>query len=91
LYLWLNAAGDSLAWERIDILAHHNACCPAEPIEYTEDLRRQRTTAYTEVVAVDDTHLLYMYDRIPNGWRGIPEDMDDTNSVWLVRATVIPR
>ena len=29
-----------------------------------------------------------MYDRAPNGWHRIPEEMDDTNSVWLVRATV---
>ena len=49
---------------------------------------RKRTTAYTEVVAVDENHLLYMYDRTVNGWQRIPEDMDDTNSVWVIRVTV---
>ena len=88
LYLWLNAKGDGQDWQQVDILAHHNKCNPQEEITYSEDLSLQRTTSYTEVVAVDDTHLLYMYDRAPNGWRRIPEDMDDTNSVWLVRATV---
>ena len=88
LYLWLNADGSGQDWQRVDILAHHNACHPQEPITYSEDLSRQKTTAYTEIVAVDESRLLYMYDRAPNGWRRIPEDMDDTNSVWLVRVTV---
>ena len=88
LYLWLNADGDGQEWRQIDILAHHNSCQPQEQILYSEDLSRQQTTAYTEVVAVDERTLLYIYDRVPNGWRRIPEDMDDTNSVWLVRATV---
>jgi hypothetical protein len=88
LYLWLNANGDGQDWRQIDILAHHNSCQPQEQILYSEDLSRQQTTAYTEVVAVDERTLLYIYDRVPNGWRRIPEDMDDTNSVWLVRATV---
>ena len=88
LYLWLNADGSGQSWQQIDILAHHNSCHPQEQIIYSEDLSRQQSTSYTEVVAVDDNTLLYTYDRVPNGWRRIPEDMDDTNSVWLVRATV---
>ena len=88
LYLWLNEDGSGTAWQRVDMLAHHNVCCPTEPIPYSDDLKEQRTSAYTEVVAVDDHTLLYMYDRIPNGWRPIPEEMNDTNSVWLVRVTV---
>ena len=88
LYLWLNKDGGGEEWQQIDILAHHNACRPQEPITYSDDLSRQQTTAYTEVVAVDENTLLYIYDRAPNGWRRIPEEMDDTNSVWLVRATV---
>ena len=88
LYLWLNADGSGQDWQQIDILAHHNSCHPQEPIIYSEDLSRQQSTSYTEVAAVDENNLLYMYDRAPNGWRRIPEEMDDTNSVWLVRATV---
>ncbi len=91
LYLWLNEDGGGTEWQQIDMLAHHNACCPAEPIPYSDELKLQRTSAYTEVVAVNDHTLLYMYDRIPNGWRPIPEAMNDTNSVWLVRVTVEKR
>ena len=80
LYLWLNLDGSGREWQGMDVLAHHNECCPDERITHT--------TAYTEVVAVDDSHLLYMYDRIPNNWHRIPEDVDDTNSVWVVRVTV---
>ena len=89
LYLWLNADGTAQGWQRIDMQTHHNACHPGEAIAaYTDHNHLQQTSAYTEVVAVDDSHFLYLYDRLPNGWHPIPEEMDDANSVWLVRATV---
>jgi hypothetical protein len=70
------------------MLAHHNEWCPAEPIPYADDLKLQRTSAYTEVVTTDAHTLLYIYDRVPNGWQPIPEEMDVTNSVWLVQVTM---
>ena len=89
LYLWLNADGSGLTWQAIDMQAHHNACHPNEAIaRYTDHNHQQQTSAYTEVVAVDETHFLYLYDRLANGWHPIPEAMDDTNSVWLVRVSV---
>ena len=89
LCLWFNSDGSGRDWQHIDMQAHHNACRPNEAIApYTEHNHHQQTSAYTEIVAVDDHHLLYIYDRVPNGWHPIPEDMDDTNSVWLVRVTV---
>ncbi len=91
LYLWLNEDGSGQGWQRVDMLAHHNECVPGEAIPYSDDLKQQRTSAYTEVVAFDDQTLLYLYDRVPNSWRPIPEEMDDTNSVWLVRVTIEQR
>jgi hypothetical protein len=89
LNLWLNIDGTGQDWQRVDMQAHHNQCHPKESIApYTAHNHNQQTSAYTEVVVVNDHHLLYIYDRIPNGWHPIPEDMDDTNSVWLVRVTV---
>jgi hypothetical protein len=87
-YLWLDTTGEGRHWQRVDLLAHHNACVPDEPIRQRADLRLYRTSSYTEVVALDDRHLLVIYDRLPNGWRSIPESMSATNSVWLVRATI---
>lgn len=83
IFLWLNPAGDALAWQGVDLLAHHNACVPGEPIQDANF-----TTAYTEVVAWDDDQFLILYDRIPWGWAPIPVDADASNSVWIVRATV---
>jgi len=82
LYLWLDQAGDALRWQAVDILAHHNACRPGEPIT------PNTTTAYTEIVALNERTLLYMYDRVPNSWAAIPDEMDDANSVWVLRAQV---
>ena len=89
LHLWFNTDGTGQSWQGIDMLAHHNACHPNETIAPSpEHNHQQQTSAYTEVIAVDDNHFLYLYDRLANGWHAIPEEMDDTNSVWLVRVTV---
>ena len=80
LYLWVNADGTGKDWVRVDVLAIHNSCHPSEPID-----KPGRTTSYTEVVPLDDTHLLYVYDRVPHGWNAIPKDSADTNSVWVMR------
>jgi hypothetical protein len=83
LYAWFDPDGDGKDWQRLPIHEHHNARRPQEPID-----KPGHTSAYTEVVALDDTHLLYIYDRIPHGWGSIPKDSPDTNSVWVVRLTV---
>jgi hypothetical protein len=83
LYLWFNRDGDGKGWQRVDLLAHHNACRPAEPVPDPG-----KTSAYTEVVALDDTHLLCIYDRIPSGWAVIPKESTETNSAWVVRVSV---
>ena len=82
LYLWLNSDGTGNDWQQVDIRKHHNACVD-EKI-----LRSDRSSSYTEVVALDDAHLLYIYDRIPRGWAAIPKGSGETNSVWVVRVTL---
>lgn len=79
IYLWVNRDGTGKDWQRIDLRAHHNASLPKEPI-----MKDDRSSSYTEVVAVSDTELLVIYDRIPHGWGAIPKDSAETNSVWVV-------
>lgn len=86
LFLWVNADGSGRDWQRVDILVHHNATHPEEPIRQPD-----HTTSYTEVVALDGSHLIYMYDRVPHGWNAIPAASADTNSVWVVRVSLEPR
>jgi hypothetical protein len=83
LYAWFNLDGTGKDWQRVDIQASHNVCHPREKIVHQEN-----TSSYTEIVALDDRHLLYIYDRIPKGWHAIPKDSTDTNSVWVVRITM---
>jgi len=89
LFLWINSDGSGLTWKRLDLLAHHNACVPKEPIKTVKTLETgEMTTGYTEVAVLDDTHLLVIYDRVPHGWSAIPADSTKTNSVWVVRVTM---
>jgi hypothetical protein len=83
LFLWVNVDGSGKDWQRVDILAHHNATHPEEPIS-----QPGHTTSYTEITALDDTRLIYMYDRIPHSWSAIPRSSADTNSIWVVRVSL---
>ncbi len=83
LFVWFNAEGDGKAWQRIDLLAHHNANVAAETIA-----KPGNTSSYTEVVALDESHLLVIYDRIPHSWSAIPKGSKETNSVWVVRLKI---
>jgi hypothetical protein len=42
-----------------------------------------------EVVTLDEKHLLCIYDLVPHGWPAIPKDSADTNSVRVVRVTLV--
>jgi hypothetical protein len=85
LFAWFNPEGTGRDWQSLDIRAHHNAYVPKEPI-----LRNDQTSSYTEVVAVGDNELVYIYDRIPFGWGKIPRESTETNSVWVIRLTCSP-
>jgi hypothetical protein len=37
---------------------------------------------------VDERHFLVVYDRLAMGWKAIPPDSKETNSVWIVRGRV---
>ncbi len=79
LYLWLDTDGTARAWQKVELHTHHNACHPKQQVN---------TTGYTEVVALDERNLLYIYDRIPHHWKAVPESSPESNSVWVVRITV---
>ncbi len=83
LFLWLNPDGKAAVWHKIDVLANHNAHRPEEPIKGPGN-----TSSYTEVIALDASHLLYIYDRIPSGWSAIPAASPETNSAWVVRVAI---
>jgi hypothetical protein len=83
LYLWFNADGTGKDWERVDFQPNHNVSCPADRIEAAGN-----TSSYTEVVALDEKHLLCIYDRTAYGWNIIPPDSPETNSVWVIRIMI---
>jgi hypothetical protein len=83
LFAWINRDGTGKDWQQLDVRAVHNTAQPKEPI-----VKDNHTSSYTEVVSLDETHVLYIYDRIPNGWAALPKDAAETNSVWVMRLTV---
>lgn len=98
--VWFNGDGTGQEWQSVDIVAHHNACLPKDAINpdsrkatvKTEDMLKQGlhgfTSSYTELVRLDDKHLLLIYDRLGMGWHAIPDESEETNSVWAVRLRV---
>lgn len=85
IFLWLNPDKRGEKWEKIDLRANHNATRP--DVAFAAELW-SGTTAYTEVVALDENTLMVIYDRAPHGWEALPADSKETNSVWVVRAHV---
>jgi len=54
--------------------------------ELMADLRTAgNTSSYTELIPLDESHPLCIYDRVPFGWSAIPPESPETNSVWVIR------
>jgi hypothetical protein len=66
LKLWTNGDGTGTEWQEVDIHKYRYSF-----------IKNGDSTGYTEIVASDDTHLLYVYDygRAPG-------------SIWVVRVTI---
>ena len=101
IYVWFNADGTGRDWQAVDIVSAHNAACSStdhiEPDSHNawipvDEMRRMGVTGYsscyTELVALDERTLLLTYDRIGFGWHPIPDDADETKSVWVMRLRI---
>jgi hypothetical protein len=101
IYVWFNVDGSGRDWQPVDIVSAHNAASPpADRIEpdshnawsAVDEMRRTGITGfsscYTELAALDQNTLLLTYDRVGFGWRPIPDDADETKSVWVMRIRI---
>jgi hypothetical protein len=100
--LWFDASGTGKDWLIIDLVEHHNIFHPQEPLKRFQPngdpmYYSGTSTGYTEVVAVDDSHILCVYDRTPlssSQKSATPAknmenpDLGETYSVWAVRGTL---
>ncbi len=92
-----NVDGRGDDWQAVDMAAHHNACRPQDRINPEsrqawmagDEMMRAGlggfTSSYTELMRLDDQHLLLIYDRLGLGWNQIPDASAETNSVWVTR------
>lgn len=94
LYLWVNVAGDGKDWQAVDLLAHHNACLPAEPVLRNDRQHgadgRGRSSSYIGIAPTGPASFLLTYDRTPLTFPDPPrsDDPRETYGVYLVHATV---
>ncbi|MDA1139624.1 MAG: sialidase family protein [Planctomycetota bacterium] len=101
IYAWFNTDGQGRDWQTVDIVPAHNAARPAadqiDPnsrghrFPVGELMKREVTgfsSCYTELVALDERTLLLIYDRVGLGWHQIPDDSNETKSVWVMRLTL---
>ena len=88
LFLWFNADGTGKDWQQIDVRQYHNAYHSGDAITEAQKRHDKNTTGYAELVAVNDNQLLYIYDRIPNGWDPIPQGSPESFSVWVIQITL---
>lgn len=98
--VWFDKAGTGTDWQAVDILAQHNAARPQDVInpdsrkawggvdKMMKDGLSGFTSSYTELMRLDDRHLLLIYDRLGMGWSAIPDASPETNSVWVMRLKV---
>jgi len=98
--VWINRDGSAREWREIDLVKHHNANRPADAVTFDQSTgsaaggfaftKIDGTSSYTETIALDDKHLLTIYDSIPPGWNRspVPKDAKVPNSVWVVRLTI---
>lgn len=100
IFVWLNVDGKGTDWQPVDIVARHNASRPNDTINpdsskawtSRDNLIRQKlggfSSCYTELIRLDDQHLLLIYDRLGLGWHAIPDNSTETNSVWVMRLKI---
>ena len=66
-----------------------------EGLKSTDRLRQLErtgfTSSYTEILPLDGNTLLLIYDRIGYGWHAIPDDSEESKSVWVMRLKVTSR
>jgi hypothetical protein len=70
--MWFSADGSGKDWQTIDLIDHHNAFHPDDPITRYSPAPGAAfyadagsSTGYTEVATLDDSHVLCMYDKSP--------------------------
>ncbi|HUU70720.1 MAG TPA: hypothetical protein VM186_14420 [Planctomycetota bacterium] len=82
----------------MDIVAAHNAARPpADRIERdsrrawvsVDEMRLSGVTGFSSCDGLDERTLLLIYDRIGYGWSPIPDDSDETKSVWVMGLRVV--
>ena len=90
LFLWLCTDGRGDKWQPVDITAHHNKVMDAAHLITDGELfdGQSQTTSYTQVVPLAPDRLLYIYDRIPFGWKPVPIDSAERNRIYALQVKV---
>ncbi|MFA7158029.1 MAG: sialidase family protein [Kiritimatiellia bacterium] len=88
LFLWLSAGGRGDDWQMVDITAHHNSVMDANHRIRTDDNPpvpgdpARHTTAYTQLVLLDSSRSLLIYDRYAGD--PVPLDSEERSRIYAL-------
>ena len=88
LFLWLSAGGRGEDWQVVDITAHHNSAMEANHRIRTDDNPpvpgdpARHTTAYTQLVLLDSSRSLLIYDRYAGD--PVPLDSEERSRIYAL-------
>lgn len=93
IFLWVCSDGVGDAWTAFNVAAHHNAMVTDPALKYDQGFVNATSdkgwsTSYTSIAAVDDSSLVYCYDRLTNGWKPPPGPWGTANYLFCVHLTV---
>ncbi|MGH2559337.1 MAG: sialidase family protein, partial [Thermomicrobiales bacterium] len=84
--LWISTDSRGESWQHVDLLAHHNTQLPDAahtigPYVGPNNVKREQTTSYTDMVEIAPDRLLLVYDRTPFYSQPVPLDSPERSRI----------
>lgn len=96
LFVWVCSDGRGDAWERFNLVQHHNRHLADKTLHYADALSEGKgvdppqTTSYTGMAVLGPDEVFIAYDRLGNGWKGAPGPWGTFDAVFGVRLKATP-
>ncbi len=94
IYMWVCTDGIGEQWHRINILEIHNELIGDKALQIIENYQKMdaeistdsyQTTSYTDIKEGEPGVLYITYDRIPYGWKIVPEEDPEFQTIFVLK------